>query len=223
VAHCDVTGVTLSNEQLKISRERAARAGLGRAVRFEFKDYRKVVGSFDRIVSVGMFEHVGVNHYGTYFRKVRDLLSDDGVALIHSIGRSEPPAATNAFIAKYIFPGGYIPALSEMVAAIERTGLMITDLEVLRLHYAETLRAWRKRFLANWDKAAAIRDETFCRMWEFYLAASEAAFRHQNLVVFQVQLAKRVKALPITRDYMFKTERGIIEHESAERPRMAGE
>ncbi|HEY7083645.1 MAG TPA: cyclopropane-fatty-acyl-phospholipid synthase family protein [Hyphomicrobiaceae bacterium] len=223
VAHCDVTGVTLSNEQFKISRERAAREGLGRAVRFEFKDYRKVVGRFDRIVSVGMFEHVGVNHYGTYFRKVRDLLSDDGVALIHSIGRSEPPAATNAFIAKYIFPGGYIPALSEMVAAIERTGLIITDLEVLRLHYAETLRAWRKRFLANWDKAAAIRDETFCRMWEFYLAASEAAFRHQNLVVFQVQLAKRVKALPITRDYMFKAERGLIEHESAERPRMAGE
>jgi cyclopropane-fatty-acyl-phospholipid synthase len=223
VAHCDVTGVTLSNEQLKISRERAGREGLGRAVRFEFKDYRKVVGCFDRIVSVGMFEHVGVNHYGTYFRKVRDLLSDDGVALIHSIGRSEPPAATNAFIAKYIFPGGYIPALSEMVAAIERTGLIITDLEVLRLHYAETLRAWRKRFLANWEKAAAIRDETFCRMWEFYLAASEAAFRHQNLVVFQVQLAKRVSALPITRDYMFKVERGIIEHESAERPRMAGE
>jgi len=223
VAHCEVTGVTLSNEQLKISRERAAREGLGRAVGFEFTDYRKVVGRFDRIVSVGMFEHVGVNHYGTYFRKVRDLLSDDGVALIHSIGRSEPPTATNPFIAKYIFPGGYIPALSEMVAAIERAGLVITDLEVLRLHYAETLRAWRKRFLANWDKAAAIRDETFCRMWEFYLAASEAAFRHQGLVVFQVQLAKRVNALPITRDYMFKAERGIIEHEGAERPRMAGE
>src|SRR6516225_7709815 len=197
VAHCDVTGITLSNEQLKVSLARAAR--------------------------VGMFEHVGVNHYGAYFRKVRDLLSDDGVALIHTIGRSEPPTATNAFIAKYIFPGGYIPALSEMVAAIERAGLIITDLEVLRLHYAETLRAWRKRFLANWDKAAAIRDETFCRMWEFYLAASEAAFRHQGLVVFQVQLAKRVNALPITRDYMFKAERGIIEHEGAERPRMAGE
>jgi cyclopropane-fatty-acyl-phospholipid synthase len=223
VAHCDVTGVTLSNEQLKISRERAAREGLGRAVRFEFKDYRKVAGRFDRIVSVGMFEHVGVNHYGAYFRKVRDLLSEDGVALIHTIGRSEPPTATNPFIAKYIFPGGYIPALSEMAAAIERSGLIITDLEVLRLHYAETLRAWRHRFLANWDKAAALRDETFCRMWEFYLAASEATFRHQNLVVFQVQLTKRVSALPITRDYMFKAERGIIEHEGAERPRMAGE
>ena len=223
VAHCDVTGITLSNEQLKVSRERAAREGLSRAVGFEFKDYRKVVGRFDRIVSVGMFEHVGVNHYGAYFRKVRDLLSDDGVALIHTIGRSEPPTATNAFIAKYIFPGGYIPALSEMVAAIERTGLLIADLEVLRLHYTETLRAWRKRFLTNWDKAAAIRDQTFCRMWEFYLAASEAAFRYQNLVVFQVQLAKRVNTLPITRDYMFKAERSIIEHEGSERPRMAGE
>jgi cyclopropane-fatty-acyl-phospholipid synthase len=223
VAHCDVTGITLSNEQLKISRERAGREGLSRAARFEFKDYRQVVGRFDRIVSVGMFEHVGVNHYGAYFRKVRDLLSDDGVALIHTIGRSEPPTATNAFIAKYIFPGGYIPALSEMVAAIERTGLMIADLEVLRLHYAETLRAWRNRFVANWDKAAAIRDETFCRMWEFYLAASEASFRYQNLVVFQVQLAKRVNALPITRDYMFKAERGIIEHEGSERARLAGE
>jgi cyclopropane-fatty-acyl-phospholipid synthase len=221
--HCDVTGVTLSSEQLKVSRERAAREGLGRAVHFEFEDYRKVEGRFDRIVSVGMFEHVGVNHYGAYFRKLRDLLTDDGVALIHTIGRSEPPTATNPFIAKYIFPGGYIPALSEMTAAIERSGLIIADLEVLRLHYAETLRAWRQRFLANWDKAAAIQDETFCRMWEFYLAASETAFRYQNLVVFQVQLAKRIKSLPITRDYIYKAERVIIEHDGMERPRMAGE
>src|SRR5436190_4201038 len=223
IAHCNVTGVTLSNEQLKISRERAVREGLARAVNFEFKDYRKVEGSFDRIVSVGMFEHVGVNHYGAYFRKLRDLLTNDGVALIHTIGRAEPPTATNPFIAKYIFPGGYIPALSEMAAAIERSGLIIADLEVLRLHYAETLRAWRQRVLANWDKAAAIQDETFCRMWEFYLAASETAFRYQKLVVFQVQLAKRIKTLPITRDYMYKAERGFLEHEGAERPRMAGE
>jgi cyclopropane-fatty-acyl-phospholipid synthase len=222
-AHCDVTGVTLSNEQLKVSRERAAKEGLNRAVHFEFKDYRKVEGRFDRIVSVGMFEHVGVNHYGAYFRKLRNLLSDDGVALIHTIGRAEPPTATNPFIAKYIFPGGYIPALSEMVASIERSGLVITDLEILRLHYAETLRAWRERFVANWDKAAAIQDETFCRMWEFYLAASETAFRYQKLVVFQVQLTKRIKSLPITRDYMYKAERGFVEHEGAERPRMAGE
>jgi cyclopropane-fatty-acyl-phospholipid synthase len=222
-AQCDVTGVTLSSEQLKISRERVAKEGLSRAVRFEFKDYRKLEGRFDRIVSVGMFEHVGVNHYGTYFRKLRELLSDDGVALIHTIGRSEPPTATSPFIAKYIFPGGYIPALSEMASSIERSGLIIADLEVLRLHYAETLRAWRQRFLANWDKAAAIQDEAFCRMWEFYLAASETAFRYQNLVVFQVQLAKRINALPITRDYMYKAERVILDHEGAERPRMAGE
>ena len=167
-----------------------------------------------------MFEHVGVNHYTAYFRKVRDLLSNDGVALIHTIGRSEPPTATNPFIAKYIFPGGYIPALSEMVAAVERSGLIIADLEVLRLHYAKTLRAWRERFLANWDKAAAIQDETFCRMWEFYLAASETAFRYQNLVVFQLQLTKRIQALPITRDYMYKAERVILEHEER---RLAGE
>jgi cyclopropane-fatty-acyl-phospholipid synthase len=222
-AQCDVTGVTLSSEQLKISRERVAKEGLNRAVRFEFKDYRKVEGHFDRIVSVGMFEHVGVNHYGAFFRKLRDLLTDDGVALIHTIGRSEPPTVTNPFIAKYIFPGGYIPALSEMVSSIERSGLIIADLEVLRLHYAETLRAWRQRFLANWDKAAAIQGEAFCRMWEFYLAASETAFRYQNLVVFQVQLAKRIKSLPITRDYMYKAERVIGEHEVAERRRMAGE
>jgi cyclopropane-fatty-acyl-phospholipid synthase len=192
--------------------------------RFEFKDYRKLEGHFDRIVSVGMFEHVGVNHFRAYFSKLHELLDDDGVAVIHTIGRSEPPTATNPFIAKYIFPGGYIPALSEMAAAIERSGLVISDLEVMRLHYAETLRAWRKRFLANWEKAAAIRDERFCRMWEFYLAASETAFRYQGLVVFQVQLVKRIKALPITRDYMYKSEHGLIEHEAHEtRPRMAGE
>jgi cyclopropane-fatty-acyl-phospholipid synthase len=167
---------------------------------------------------------VGVNHYVTFFRKVRDLLADDGAAVIHTIGRSEPPTVTNPFIAKYIFPGGYIPALSEMVAAIERSGLMISDLEVLRLHYADTLRAWRERFLANWDKAAGILDEKFCRMWEFYLAGSETAFRYQNLVVFQVQLVKRIGALPTTRDYMLTDERRLFEQEQIEaRPRMAGE
>src|SRR5215468_11907426 len=157
-AGCEVTGVTLSTQQHAISNERAAREGLSRSVHFDFLDYRKIVGHFDRIVSVGMFEHVGVSHYGTYFKKVRELLSENGVALIHTIGRSEPPAVTNPFIAKYIFPGGYIPALSEVVAAIERSALIITDIEILRLHYAATLRAWRERFLANWDKAAAIRD-----------------------------------------------------------------
>jgi cyclopropane-fatty-acyl-phospholipid synthase len=223
-ADCDVTGVTLSSEQLKISQERAAREGLARSVHFEFKDYRKVTGQFDRIVSVGMFEHVGVNHYATYFRKVRQLLAEDGVALIHTIGRSEPPSTTAGFIAKYIFPGGYIPALSEMAAGVEHSGLVIADVEILRLHYARTLRAWRQRFLANWDKAAAILDERFCRMWEFYLAASEAAFRYQGLVVFQVQLVRRLDALPITRDYMYTDEHRLLERDRvAQRPLMAGE
>jgi cyclopropane-fatty-acyl-phospholipid synthase len=223
-AGCEVTGVTLSTQQHEISNERAAREGLSRSVRFEFKDYRQVVGHFDRIVSVGMFEHVGVSHYGTYFKKVRELLSENGIALIHTIGRSEPPTVTNPFIAKYIFPGGYIPALSEVVAAIERSGLVITDIEVLRLHYAQTLRAWRERFLANWDKAAAILDEKFCRMWEFYLAGSEAAFRYQGLVVFQLQLAKRVTTLPITRDFIWDEEQRLLAQDAIDRrPRLAGE
>jgi cyclopropane-fatty-acyl-phospholipid synthase len=224
IANCDVTGVTLSSEQLKVSRERAQKEGLASCVRFEFKDYRKIEGRFDRIVSVGMFEHVGVNHYGTYFRKVRNLLTDDGIAVIHTIGRSEPPTVTNPFIAKYIFPGGYIPALSELSAAVERSGLIISDLEILRLHYAQTLRAWRERFLANWQTAAAIIDDTFCRMWEFYLAASEAAFRFQNLVVFQVQLERRVDTLPITRNYMGEAELRLHGQEALDaEPRMAGE
>jgi cyclopropane-fatty-acyl-phospholipid synthase len=222
-AGCDVTGVTLSAEQFKISQERAAREGLARSVHFEFKDYRKVTGQFDRIVSVGMFEHVGVNHYATYFRKVRQLLAEDGVALIHTIGRAEPPSTTAGFIAKYIFPGGYIPALSEMAAGVEHSGLLIADVEILRLHYARTLRAWRQRFLANWDQAAAILDERFCRMWEFYLAASETAFRYQGLVVFQVQLVRRLDALPITRDYMYTDEHRLLERDRVARPLMAGE
>jgi len=220
----DVTGVTLSREQLNISNQRAAREGLQRSVRFELRDYRTIGGRFDRVVSVGMFEHVGVNHYTTYFRKLHQLLAEDGVALVHTIGRSEPPAATNPFIAKYIFPGGYIPALSEMVHAIERSGLIIADIEILRLHYARTLRSWRERFLANWDKAAAIRDERFCRMWEFYLAGSEVAFRYQGFVVFQVQLVKRIDAVPVTRDYIADAEQRLLEQDAMDaRPRMAGE
>jgi cyclopropane-fatty-acyl-phospholipid synthase len=221
----DVTGITLSREQLGISNQRAAREGLQRSVRFELKDYRNIDGRFDRVVSVGMFEHVGVNHYATYFRKIRRLLTEDGVALVHSIGRSGPPAATHPFIGKYIFPGGYIPALSEMAHAIERSGLIIADIEILRLHYAQTLRAWRERFLANWNKAATIRDERFCRMWEFYLAGSEAAFRYQGLVVFQAQLVKRIDALPPTREYMADAERRLLRQDDAirARPRIAGE
>src|SRR6185437_4299810 len=187
--------------------ERAAAAGLAEHCRFEFKDYRNIAGTFDRIVSVGMFEHVGVKFYDIFFAKMRDLLVPDGAALLHTIGRTDGPGATNPWIAKYIFPGGYTPALSELTAAVERAGLFVTDVEILRLHYAETLKEWRTRFRKNWAKAAALYDERFCRMWEFYLAAAEMTFRYDHLVVFQVQLAKRIETLPMTRDYMIDTER----------------
>jgi cyclopropane-fatty-acyl-phospholipid synthase len=168
-----------------------------------------------------MFEHVGINQYDSYFSKIRQLLTEDGVALIHTIGRPTPPTATDPFIAKYIFPGGYIPALSEMARSVERSGLIIADVETLRLHYAMTLRAWRERFIVNWDKAAAIRDESFCRMWEYYLAASEVAFRYQGLIVFQVQLVKRIDVLPLTRDYMAVAELRLFEQDRLNvRPRL---
>jgi len=200
----DVTGLTLSVEQHKLANERVAAAGLEDRVRFEIQDYRLDQRRYDRIVSVGMFEHVGVNHYQEYFNKIADLLTDDGVALIHAIGRQDGPGTTNPWVRKYIFPGGYCPAVSEVLPRIERAGFWVTDMEILRLHYAETLRHWRQRFLANWDRVKALYDERFCRMWEFYLAASEAGFRVQDLMVFQIQLAKRVDAVPITRDYMAK-------------------
>ena len=199
-----VTGITLSEEQLAIAKERGAESGL--PVEFRLQDYRHLAEPFDRIVSVGMFEHVGVGYYRDYFRKIRELLSDDGVALVHTIGRSTPPGATNPFIAKYIFPGGYIPAMSEVAAAIEQEGLVITDVEVLRIHYAETLKVWRENFLARRDEAVAMYDERFARMWEFYLAACEASFRHDDLVVFQFQLAKKLDGLPITRGYIAERE-----------------
>ena len=206
-SHANVLGVTLSEEQLALAKDRAAKAGLSDRCKFELIDYRALKGTFDRVVSVGMFEHVGVHYYPTYFAKVRDLLNDDGVALIHTIGRTDGPGVTNPWISKYIFPGGYTPALSEMLPAIERAGLIVTDVEVLRIHYADTLKEWRRRFKAHWHEAAELYDERFCRMWEFYLAGAEMAFRHEGLVVFQVQLAKRVDALPITRDYMLESER----------------
>jgi cyclopropane-fatty-acyl-phospholipid synthase len=203
----DVLGITLSTEQLALASKRAADAGLEQHCRFELQDYRKVEGAFDRVVSVGMFEHVGVGHYRTFFDRVCGLLSEDGIGLIHTIGRSDGPGSTNAWIAKYIFPGGYTPALSEILPAIERAGLVVTDIEVLRLHYAETLKSWRERFRGDWAKAAALYDERFCRMWDFYLAGSELAFRRENLVVFQVQVARRNDSLPIVRDYMLESER----------------
>jgi cyclopropane-fatty-acyl-phospholipid synthase len=201
-----VLGVTLSTEQHAVATQRAQAEHLDNQVHFELRDYRDLQERFDRIVSVGMFEHVGVNHFGTFFDKAASLLKPDGVMLLHFIGRSGRPVATNAFIRKHIFPGGYIPALSEVMPAIEKSGLVMTDVEVLRLHYAETLKHWRQRFLANRDKAKALYDERFCRMWEFYLAASEASFRWQDLVIFQIQLTRRNDVLPITRDYITEAE-----------------
>ena len=204
-----VTGITLSEEQLKASKKLVASTGLTGRADFHLADYRTLEGTFDRIVSVGMFEHVGVGHFDTYFRVIKDRLADNGIALVHTIGRAEEPGATNPWIRKYIFPGGYIPALSEMVPSIERAGLRITDIEVLRLHYAETLRHWRENFHRNRDRVAALYDERFCRLWEFYLAGSEIAFRYMNCVVFQVQLAKRQDAAPLTRDYISEAEREL--------------
>jgi cyclopropane-fatty-acyl-phospholipid synthase len=209
----DVTGITLSEEQYAAARQRAAERNLTERIDFRLADYREVDERFDRIVSVGMFEHVGVGYYDTFFRKCAELLVDDGVILLHAIGRSEGPSVTNPWIAKYIFPGGYIPALSEVLPAIERAGLLVTDIEVLRLHYAETLKAWRQRFLAHRDDAERIYDARFLRMWEFYLAASEMAFRRQNMMVFQIQLTKRQGVVPITRDYIAAAEKRLRELE----------
>jgi cyclopropane-fatty-acyl-phospholipid synthase len=203
----DVTGLTLSTEQLQVAQQRAAAAGLSDRVRFHLRDYREETGRYDRIVSVGMFEHVGIMHYPAFFARMKELLADDGVALLHSIGRSDGPWMTNPWIRKYIFPGGYAPALSEVVPVVERSGLWITDIEILRLHYAETLKVWRERFLANRERIRALYDERFCRMWEFYLAGSEIAFRYHGHVNFQMQLAKRVDAVPLTRDYITDWER----------------
>jgi cyclopropane-fatty-acyl-phospholipid synthase len=211
----DVLGITLSTEQYAVSTGRAHEESLAGQVHFELRDYRDLSERFDRIVSVGMFEHVGVNHYRTFFDKCATLLKPNGIMLLHSIGRAGPPAATSAFIRKHIFPGGYIPALSEVLPAIEKSGLMVTDVEILRLHYAETLKHWRQRFLANRERIRTIYDERFCRMWEFYLAGSEAAFRWQDLMVFQIQLAPRNDSLPLTRDYIGKCERALAIHEAA--------
>jgi len=221
-AHVEVTGITLSDEQLKISRERARAMGLSLAVKFELCDYRNLEGKFDRIVSVGMFEHVGTTHYRSFFDKIGKLLGDDGVAVLHSIGRFGGPASTNPFIAKYIFPGGYIPALSEVFPPIERERLVVTDLEILRLHYASTLRHWRQRFRASWHVAADKFGERFCRMWEMYLAAAETGFRYQNLMVFQLQLTKDQKVLPFTRDYMHEAERELRLRDSHPAPQQRG-
>lgn len=202
----NVKGITLSEEQLAAARGRADAQGLADRVSFDLVDYRDARGTFDRIVSVGMFEHVGLQSYETYFGACRDLLADDGVMVLHTIGRMGPPYPTNPWIERYIFPGGYLPSPSEMMAAVEQAGLLVTDVEVLRLHYADTLRAWRERFLARRDEAARLYDERFCRMWEFYLAACEATFRFEDTVVLQVQLAKRNDVVPLTRGYIAERE-----------------
>ena len=197
-----VTGVTLSDEQLGVARRRAGARGLADRAEFRKQDYRDVEGRFDRIVSVGMFEHVGAPNYQAFFDSVARLLADDGVAVLHAIGQNHVSVRNQPWIGKYIFPGGYTPALSEILPFIERAGLWVTDIEILRLHYAETLKAWRERFETNRAEIAALYDERFCRMWEFYLCLSEVAFRHRGCMVFQIQLARRVDAVPLTRDYI---------------------
>jgi cyclopropane-fatty-acyl-phospholipid synthase len=221
----NVTGVTLSQEQHAVANARAVEKGLSSRARFLLQDYRDVGGPFDRIVSVGMFEHVGVDHYATFFKKATQLLADDGVMVLHSIGRSEGPGVTNPWVAKYIFPGGYIPSLSEVLPHVERAGLLVTDIEILRLHYAETLKAWRERFLAHREEVERIYDRRFVRMWEFYLAASEMSFREQNMMNFQIQITKRQGVTPMTRDYIMREEQRLRALEGRSHPplRLAGE
>ncbi len=215
LADIKVDGVTLSREQHKVSNERAWKAGLTNRVTFRLQDYRNITARFDRIVSVGMLEHVGPRHYGEFYSKLSDLLTDDGVALIHCVGKFNQPGPQNPWMERYIFPGAYTPTLAEQMPWIEKTDLMVTDVEILRLHYAETLRRWHEAFERNRETIAAMYDERFCRMWEFYLLGCEAAFRHGVLMVFQIQLAKRLETVPLTRDY-------IHDFEQAQRAKQPG-
>lgn len=209
VADVDVLGITLSDEQLKMARERAAAAGVSDRVRFELLDYRQVTGTFDRIVSVGMFEHVGPPYYRAFFEKCRDLLAPDGVMLLHTIGRADGPGPTDPWLAKYIFPGGYVPALSQIMPAVERSFLWATDIEAQRLHYAYTTAAWYERVTAHEAEIVSHYDARFFRMWQFYLAGAVAAFRHDGHLVFQIQLARRRDAVPIVRTYMEREEKKL--------------
>jgi cyclopropane-fatty-acyl-phospholipid synthase len=216
----DVTGITLSTEQLKISRERAAKRGLAHSVRFELQDYYDLPATtkYDRIVSVGMFEHVGRLNYRRFFNKVNDVLADDGVMVLHSIGQPYPAIYNNPWIEKYIFPGGYIPSIAEVVPAIEKAGLLVSDIEILPMHYAYTLRHWRERFMANKEKAAALYDERFVRMWEFYLAGSEMAFTHEAFFIFQMQIVKKRTAVPDNRNYIYEREAELKAFEQQRMP-----
>ena len=211
----DVTGVTLSKEQHALSNEKARKAGLSDRVRFELKDYRHVSQTFDRIVSVGMFEHVGVAHYDEFFAKVNGLMAGDGLMLLHSIGHMSPPGTASPWLRKYIFPGAYSPALSEVFPAVEANSLWVTDLEFLRLHYAKTLNHWARRFEANRDKIKSMHDERFCRMFEFYLISCELMFRTGSQLVFHMQLAKQRDAAPIVRDYITDTQREFMKKEKS--------
>ncbi|MEF3130260.1 cyclopropane-fatty-acyl-phospholipid synthase [Rhizobium sp. 268] len=215
----DFTGITLSEEQLKVSRTRAEKRGLAERVRFELQDYRTLTGrKFDRIVSVGMFEHVGIGNYPNFFRKVSDLLDDNGVMVLHSIGRPKPSFGTNAFIEKYIFPGGYIPSVGEVLPPLEKAGLLVRDVEILPLHYAYTLRHWRERFVARKAEAVALYDEQFFRMWEFYLAGSEMGFRWDELFILQIQIAKNQFTVPDNRNYIARNEAKLKEFEARRPP-----
>ena len=197
-----VTAVNVSPEQIRAARVHAEAAGVSDHVEFRELDYRQLIGQFDRVVSVGMMEHVGVTQFDTYFRKIGDLLAPRGYGIIHCIGRMSPPGTTSPFIQKYIFPGGYVPALSEVFASTERTGMWVADMEVLRLHYAYTIRRWRQRFTARREEAAALYDERFCRMWEFYLHAVELGFENGSNMVFQIAVSRSRDAVPLTRDFM---------------------
>ncbi|MFW2828816.1 class I SAM-dependent methyltransferase [Sphingomonas sp. ID0503] len=209
VSGAEVLGVTLSEEQLKVARRRAEEKGVADKVKFELIDYRNVTGTFDRIVSVGMFEHVGPAHYETFFAKCRSLLAEDGAMLLHTIGRIGTPGVTDAWTAKYIFPGGYSPSLSEIVTASERAHLIVSDVETLRLHYALTLDEWYARTNAAKAEIVALYDERFFRMWQFYLAGAAAAFKFGDHVNFQLQYIRDRYALPMTRDYMTATEHDL--------------
>lgn len=211
-ATCDVTvtGITLAEEQVRISRQRAAEAGLSGRVQFHLRDYREERGRYDRIVSIGMFEHVGIRHYREFFGRLRELLNRDGVALLHAIGRKDGPGATNPWLRKYIFPGGYSPALSEVIPVVERSGLWMTDIEILRLHYALTLAAWQRRFEAHRDEIERLYGARFYRMWDFYLNGAELSFRYDGNMVWQMQLARTIDAVPITRDYVTAAEQDQI-------------
>ena len=200
---CEVIGITLSKNQLEYSKKKARELNLENQVQFKLIDYRQLNEKFDRIVSVGMFEHVGRKFYKTYFNSVKNLLNDNGVALIHTIGSINPPRNPHPWITKYIFPGGYTPSLSEIVDPIEKSGLIISDMEILQMHYSHTLRHWKERFLDKKDKVLGIFDEKFFRMWEFYLTGSEMVFKWGDLVVFQIQLTKNLSSVPITRDYIY--------------------